>query len=69
MTMNAFAKVAPGHYENDDFVILRYNTAPVFWGLLRKTPVGLRFIDGFSLLTLAKRRVSEIYKAVCEMEE
>lgn len=66
--MRQFKKVRPGHYETDDFVILRYSEAPAFWGLLRKTPFGLRFIDGFELLTLAKRHAAKIYTAICEME-
>lgn len=68
MTMDEIKRVAPGRYENSDFVILCYSKAPTFWGLLRKTPVGLRYIAGFSLLTNAKRHIDKIYKAICEME-
>ena len=66
--MPHFDKIKPGHYENDDYVILRYTESPPFWGLLRKHRRGLTFVCGFPLLCLAKRHVEKIYTAICEME-
>ena len=68
MTMNPFARVQAGRYENDDFAILRFSATPPSWGLFRKTPVGLRHIAQFKSMTGAKTRVGEIYRAICEME-